>query len=95
MYVSLPSTGTTASAHALDAGFADAILALPQVKAVSSVRRITIESSRGRTELAAYGLNEAAREGFRFKQGAGTRSGLPFSRTMRSSFPNPMPGVTG
>ena len=71
MYVSLPSTGTTASAHALDAGFADAILALPQVKAVSSVRRINIESSRGRTELAAYGLNEAAREGFRFKQGAG------------------------
>ena len=70
MYVSLPSTGTTASAHALDAGFADAILALPQVKAVSSVRRINIESSRGRTELAAYGLNEAAREGFRFKQGA-------------------------
>ena len=70
MYVSLPSTGTTASAHALDAGFADAILALPQVKAVSSVRRINIESSWGRTELAAYGLNEAAREGFRFKQGA-------------------------
>ena len=70
MYVSLPSTGTTASAHALDAGFADAILALPQVKAVSSVRRINIESSRGRTELAAYGLNEVAREGFRFKQGA-------------------------
>ena len=69
MYVSLPSTGTTASAHALDAGFADAILSLPQVQAVSSVRRINIESSRGRTELAAYGLNEAAWEGFRFKQG--------------------------
>ena len=69
MYVSLPSTGTTASAHALDAGFADAILALPQVKAVSSVRRINIESSRGRTELAAYGLNEVAWAGFRFKQG--------------------------
>ena len=47
MYVSLPSTGTTASAHALDAGFGEAILALPQVKAVSSVRRINIESSRG------------------------------------------------
>ena len=69
MYVSLPSTGTTASAHALDAGFADAILALPQVKAVSSVRRINIESSRGRTELAAYGLNEVAWKGFQFKQG--------------------------
>ena len=68
MYVSLPSTGTTASAHALDAGFADAILGLPQVKAVSSVRRIHIESSRGRTELAAYGLNDAAWQGFRFKQ---------------------------
>ena len=69
MYVSLPSTGTTASGLALDAGFADAILALPQVKAVSSVRRINIESSRGQTELAAYGLNEVAREGFRFIQG--------------------------
>ncbi|MDE0284344.1 MAG: FtsX-like permease family protein [Gammaproteobacteria bacterium] len=69
MYVSLPSTGTTASAHALDTGFADAILALPQVKAVSSVRRINIETSRGQTELAAYGLNEVAREGFRFIQG--------------------------
>ena len=69
MYVSLPSTGTTASAHALDAGFGEAILALPQVKAVSSVRRINIESSRGRTELAAYGLNETAWKGFQFKQG--------------------------
>ena len=69
MYVSLPSTGTTASGLALDAGFADAILALPQVTAVSSVRRINIESSRGQTELAAYGLNELAREGFRFIQG--------------------------
>ncbi len=69
MYVSLPSTGTTASAHALDAGFGEAILALPQVKAVSSVRRINIESSRGRTELAAYGLNEVAWKGFLFKQG--------------------------
>ncbi|MCY4363607.1 MAG: FtsX-like permease family protein [Gammaproteobacteria bacterium] len=69
MYVSLPSTGTTASAHALDAGFADAVLALPQVKAVSSVRRINIESSLGQTELSAYGLNEAAWEGFQFKQG--------------------------
>ena len=68
LYVSLPATGTTASAHALDAGFAHAILALPQVRAVSSVRRINIESSRGRTELAAYGLNEAAWKGFRFKQ---------------------------
>ena len=68
LYVSLPSTGTTASAHALDAGLAKAILALPQVKAVSSVRRIHIESSRGRTALAAYGLNEVAWEGFRFKQ---------------------------
>ncbi len=69
MYVSLPSTGTTASARALDAGMAEAILALPQVSAVSSVRRINIESSRGRTELAAYGLNEVAWEGFRFKHG--------------------------
>ena len=69
MYVSLPSTGTTASARALDAGLAEAILALPQVSAVSSVRRINIESSRGRTELAAYGLNEVAWEGFRFKHG--------------------------
>ena len=69
MYVSLPSTGTTASGFALDAGFADAILALPQVIAVSSVRRINIESSWGQTELAAYGLNELAREGFRFIQG--------------------------
>ena len=69
MYVSLPSTGTTASAHALDAGLAASILALPQVKAVSTVRRIKIESSRGRTDLAAYGLNETAWEGFQFKQG--------------------------
>ena len=69
MYVSLPSTGTAASGLALDAGFADAILALPEVKAVSNVRRINIESSRGQTELAAYGLNEVAWEGFRFIQG--------------------------
>ena len=69
LYVSLPSTGTTASGLALDAGFADAILALPQVTAVSSVRRVHIESSRGQTELAAYGLNEVAWEGFRFIQG--------------------------
>ena len=69
LYVSLPLTGTMASGHALDAGFADAILSLPQVQAVSSVRRINIESSRGRTELAAYGLNEVAWEGFRFKHG--------------------------
>ncbi len=68
MYVSLPSAGTTASGFALDAGFADAMQALPQVQAVSSVRRINIETSRGTTELAAYGLNETAREGFRFKQ---------------------------
>ena len=69
MYVSLPSTGTTASAHALGAGLAESILALPQVKAVSSVRRINIESSRGPTELAAFGLNEIAWKGFQFKQG--------------------------
>ena len=69
MYVSLPSTSATASAHALDAGLAASILALPQVKAVSTVRRIKIESSRGRTDLAAYGLNEIAWEGFQFKQG--------------------------
>ena len=69
LYVSLPSMGTTASAHALDAGLAHAILALPQVKAVSNVRRITIESSRGRTELAAYGLNDVAWKGFQFNQG--------------------------
>ena len=69
MYVSLPSTGTAASGLALEAGFADAILALPRVKAVSSVRRIDIESSLGRTELAAYGLNEVAWGGFHFKEG--------------------------
>ncbi len=69
MYVALPSTGTTASAHALDAGLVDAILALPQVRAVSNVRRIKIESSQGPTDLAAYGLNEIAWEGFQFKQG--------------------------
>ena len=80
MYVSLSSTGTTASAHALDAGFADAILALPQVEAVSNVRRISIESSRGLTELAAYGLNEVAWKGFEFKQGEADDIRLAFER---------------
>ena len=69
LYVALPSTTATASTQALDAGLADAILALPQVQAVSTVRRIKIASSKGQTDLAAYGLNEIAWAGFQFKQG--------------------------
>ncbi len=78
MYVSLPSTGTTASAQALDAGLAAAILAIPQVRALSSVRRINIDSSRGQTELAAYGLNDPAWAGFRFIQGEADKIRLAF-----------------
>ncbi|MCY4211422.1 MAG: FtsX-like permease family protein [Gammaproteobacteria bacterium] len=73
MYVSLPATGTTASGHALDAALAAAILALPEVQALSSVRRVHIEAAHGRTELAAYGLSEVSWAGFHFKQGDADR----------------------
>ena len=73
LYVSLPAPATTASGHALNAALKAAILALPEVRALSSVRRVNIEAAHGHTELAAYGLNEVSWAGFHFKQGDADR----------------------
>ncbi|MFT5132981.1 MAG: putative ABC transport system permease protein [Gammaproteobacteria bacterium] len=69
MYVAVPGPESSASHSYLDQTFAKAILALPEVREVSNVRRTQIESRTGMTQLVAYGLNDDAYQGFQFKEG--------------------------
>ncbi len=69
MYAAVPGPTSPGSDFYLDKNLADAILALPEVDDVSSVRRVQIESGSGLTDLVAYDLNEDAYRGFRFKHG--------------------------
>ena len=69
IYVAVPGPASSSSRYYLDKNLAGAILALPEVEEVSSIRRVQIESSSGPVNLVAYDLNESAYEGFHFNKG--------------------------
>jgi putative ABC transport system permease protein len=68
LYVSAP--GPDGTAFDLDRGLRDRIAALPEVEAVSTVRRFRVDAAGRPTDIAAYEMAPASYRGFRFKEGA-------------------------
>lgn len=68
LYVSIP--GPTIGAHAtFDRSLAAKLRSMPEIAAVSTVRRYTFEDARGITEILAYELAPGSYRGFRFLAG--------------------------
>ncbi|NKB37908.1 MAG: FtsX-like permease family protein [Gammaproteobacteria bacterium] len=70
LYVSVAGPTSSASNNTLDITSLQQIKQLDSVHEVSTVRRIQIEATTGRTDLLVYGLNKRAYEGFDFKEKA-------------------------
>lgn len=65
----LAAGGNGQPAQPLPAGFAERIAALPEVEAVSTVRRLTIDAGSGRTQLVVYRLAPKSYAGFQLLEG--------------------------
>lgn len=68
MYIGTPGPASAGSHYDLDQELADRIRSLPQVKDLSTIQVVQIESSIGITELAAYESTDDSWKGFRFKE---------------------------
>jgi putative ABC transport system permease protein len=69
LYVSSPAPGDERAGSRLPAGVAQRIAALPQVAAVSTGRRVRVDSDLGEAQLFVLGPAPASYEGFRFRAG--------------------------
>jgi len=70
LYITTPGPDATAPAFELDRAFRDRIVALPEVEAVSTVRRFRVEVAGQPTDIAVYEMAPGSYRGFRFKEGA-------------------------
>jgi putative ABC transport system permease protein len=70
LYITTPRPDATAPAFELDRAFRDRIAALPEVEAVSTVRRFRVEIAGQPTDIAVYEMAPRSYRGFRFKEGA-------------------------
>ncbi|MGH8564775.1 MAG: ABC transporter permease [Gammaproteobacteria bacterium] len=69
LYITTPGPDATAPPFELDRAFRDRIAALPEVEAVSTVRRFRVEIAGQPTDIAVYEMAPASYRGFRFKEG--------------------------
>ncbi|MGQ0593250.1 MAG: FtsX-like permease family protein [Gammaproteobacteria bacterium] len=70
VYITTPGPDATAPPFELDRAFRDRIAALPEVEAVSTVRRFRVEVAGQPTDIAVYEMAPGSYRGFRFKEGA-------------------------
>jgi putative ABC transport system permease protein len=70
LYITTPGPDATAPPFELDRAFRDRIVALPEVEAVSTVRRFRVEVAGQPTDIAVYEMAPGSYRGFRFKEGA-------------------------
>ncbi len=66
-YISVPGSGSSAAGTGLSRAVLPAIAAIEGVDALSHVHYTSVVSARGLDAVAAYQLNERARQGFRFR----------------------------
>lgn len=69
LYISVPGPATQSPASTIDPALMARLSRLPGVKAVGSVRRLTVDGTAGRTELAVYQLPGPGYAGFQLKAG--------------------------
>jgi putative ABC transport system permease protein len=66
-YISAPTSGAVGSGSVLETALVPAIARIPGVKHTSHVRYAKVISPEGIDRIAVYQLNDAARQGFRFR----------------------------
>ncbi|MGQ0657804.1 MAG: FtsX-like permease family protein [Chromatiales bacterium] len=76
LYVS--ATGAGQAAQPLPADLAGRIRALPEVKAISTARRLVLDLREGRQQLVVYALAPKSYAGFRFLSGGGAATWTAF-----------------
>ncbi len=70
LYITTPGPDATAPPFEMDRAFRDRIVALPEVEAVSTVRRFRVEIAGQPTDIAVYEMAPGSYRGFRFKEGS-------------------------
>ncbi len=78
LYLSTP--GPDAPAFELDRAFRDRVAALPEVEAVSTVRRFRVDVAGRPTDIAAYEMAPGSYRGYRFKEGSAEAAWRAFDR---------------